>query len=643
MDKRALLSICLVFDLYAASCERIGFDEIMPCVVHGVCTTCQSSSCNNCIKCSSGPCKRNDRDCEVRACVTCSDKGSFCSLPENRLFEDDGKTRTKACKRDGEGACSFGCATPHSVFIPRSQGANTARELAGWEEFIHQYDVGEFYLTTGHVLGYYNSFRTDRIAHALFGDTVLRFAGSRVPTRGRCELLADNFGLSPEFRGEVSIHPRIENVIFDNQFFIGLDPWLCGLYARIHIPVVHTRWSLGLHQKVIEKGSSEFPTCYMAGTAVPATDDIVKALSGKFLFGEMQEPWHFGRFCCGSQSRTGVADCDLILGYDFWQCDTYHLGCYGQLVAPTGNKPSARHIFEPVLGNGHHWELGLGISGHLVLWERDTDHSLAIYVEGNATHLFKNTQHRSFDFCKNGLLSRYMLLKELDDTLAYTGKLINGIDFATRQVEVSIAVKGDISAKLSYRSPCLIFDLGYNFYGQTRESLSCVSRDPRIVGIKGTEGVCGLEYQVQGTQPPLTFGPLVAQIPLNSTQSDATIRRGALTDNAQSPAAQSPQDIVVSAFSRQTGSIEGRDVIPAFVSNPPVVLSSDDLHLRSGAMPSMVTQKVFGYIGYNFAECDTWYNPYVGIGGELEVDGLSCSERSSLNQWGIWIKGGLEF
>ena len=75
--------------------------------------------------------------------------------------------------------------------------------------------------------------------------------------------------------------------------------------------------------------------------------------------------------------------------------------------------------------------LGLGVSGHLILWEQDTNHSLAIYLEGNATHLFKNSQHRSFDFCKNGLLSRYMLLKELDDSLMYTGNLINGINLIT--------------------------------------------------------------------------------------------------------------------------------------------------------------------------------------------------------------------
>ncbi|GAF94037.1 unnamed protein product, partial [marine sediment metagenome] len=53
----------------------------------------------------------------------------------------------------------------------------------------------------------------------------------------------------------------------------------------------------------------------------------------------------------------------------------------------------------------------------------------------------------------------------------YAGNLINAINFATRPVEVSIAAKGDISAKLAVRTPHIIADLGYNFYGRTHESL----------------------------------------------------------------------------------------------------------------------------------------------------------------------------
>ena len=136
--------------------------------------------------------------------------------------------------------CCLGCESPSTVFIPRSVGADTARELAGWEEFIYQYDVGDYYLVTGHVLGYSHSLHAERIARSLFGNSVLHFSGSQVRDRPHCSLLADNFGLSTHFKGSLHIHPKIENIFFDNQFFIGLDPWLCGLYARIHAPLVHT-------------------------------------------------------------------------------------------------------------------------------------------------------------------------------------------------------------------------------------------------------------------------------------------------------------------------------------------------------------------------------------------------------------------
>ena len=255
----------------------------------------------------------------------------------------------------------------------------------------------------------------------------------------------------------------------------------------------------------------------MSEDATPASCDIIQALSGNFTFGDMQEPWHYGRFKCGTQTKTGLADIDLILGYNYWQSDFYHFGVYGQVVAPTGNKFKAHTIFEPLIGNAHHWELGIGLSGHMVLWERDADQSLAVYVEGNMTHLFKNRQMRSFDFCHNGLLSRYMLLKELNhvgDSFEYSGRLINAINFATRPVDVSVPLKGDISGKLSYRSPCFIVDLGYNFYGIMEERIEFSKcNEEKLYGIKGNEGVCALEYATEGTVPPLKFGPWCEKYP----------------------------------------------------------------------------------------------------------------------------------
>lgn len=645
---RLLAILYMSLEVTSSHCaqKKPTMPAIMPSVVHGICTSCNSSSCARCSKCSAAPCIRDDRDCDtLRTCTFCSDKSPFCSLVDNRNFEDTLEPRTVCGSKDDKN-CSLGCSPLRSVFIPRSVGSNTARELAGWEEFIHQFAVGDYYLTTGHVLGYGHSFRSERIARALFGATTLCFAGSQVAHRGRCELLADNFGLSPHFRGSLHIHPVIENIFFDNQFFIGLDPLLCGLYVRAHLPIVHTRWNLELRQSIKSNGCQDFPACYMGENSQPALCDIIEALKGQFTFGEMQEPWRFGRFREGTRTKTGVADIDLIAGYDWWQCDTSHVGVYGQLVVPTGNKPSACFIFEPLIGNGKHWELGIGISAHLVLWERDTDQNLAVYLEGNVAHLFKNTQMRSFDFCNNGPLSRYMLLKELaqvNDSFEYTGRLINAINVATRPVEVSIAAKADFSAKFSYRSPCFIADIGYNFYGQTKEHLTFKKcSDTRVFGIKGTEGVCALEYETVGSHPPLSFGPLVQKIPLNATQSNATIRRSASTDNPVAVPA-SPDDITVTAFSRQEGVIEGPDVLRAFESVPPVLITQDSLHKRSGAMQAQATHKIFGYLGYNFFSLDWCYNPYLGLGGEVEFDARTCEEFSALNQWSVWVKGGFEF
>ncbi len=597
---------------------------VIPCMRNGVCGACQTSSCSTCVKLGSqqgyvaeeneGPCSR------------CRDTSRFCAGAAHELER---------------GPC------PRTLFIPRSQGTDTARELVGWEEFIHQFDVGDYYLTTGHVLGYYRSFRPERLAQQLFGDTILRFAGSQVADRRPCELIADNFGLSPEFRGSLTINPLIENIVLDNQFFLGLDPLACGLYLRFHLPLVHTRWDLRLCPIIEEKGSKTFPECYMAEDQTATMRSLLRAISGDTVFGDQHEPWDYGRILDGPQTKTGLADIDVIVGYDVSQSDTHHAGFYGQLVLPTGNRYNPCSVFYPMVGNARHVELGGGFSAHIVLYEYTAENNLSFWIEGNAVHMFKNTQMRSFDFCENGLLSRYMLLKELnrvDGNLVYSGNLSNAINFATRPAEVSIAVKGDVSAKFALRTPRIIADLGYNFYGRTKETL-CLrdTTDEKIYAFKGTEGVCGLEYATVGQQPPIEFGPLVRKIPLNSSQHCATIRTAALPDNPQEPEKVNPSDIIVTAFSVQEGPIEAPGVMPAFESAPPVVVTTDDLCLPSGTLPAQATHKVFGYLGYNFYDVDWCYNPYLGIGGEAEFDARSLSVRSALNQWSVFIKGGFEF
>ena len=79
------------------------------------------------------------------------------------------------------------------------------------------------------------------MAEYFFGSTGLTFTGSQVANRPR-DLLADEFGLPTTFQGSALIFPRIDNVILDFNYQIGLDEWLYGLYFKCNAPIVNTRW-----------------------------------------------------------------------------------------------------------------------------------------------------------------------------------------------------------------------------------------------------------------------------------------------------------------------------------------------------------------------------------------------------------------
>lgn len=589
------------------------------------CTLCRNgsngSSCNNgCFSCPA--CPNIDSSCADLSCLpdVCPQKGTSC---DSGFF-------------------------PRSIFIPRSIGANTARELVAWQNFIHRPTNGCSYITWASTFGYNHSYRPERIARYLFGNCILRFAGSQITNRSNCEILADNFGLSTTFRGNLRVCPEIQNYYLDNQIFVGLDNLLCGLYFRIHAPLAYTIWNLNMKANNFKdlNNCKDFPQCYMADSSTKATCDINQALSGDFTFGNMQTPWEFGKFCCKRNNKFALADVDLILGYDIFKTPLYHIGVYAQAVMPTGNKPKSRFIFEPIVGNAKHFEFGGGISAHALFWQPDADQSLGLYLEANVTHMFANRQCRSFDFCRQGHLSRYLLLKEYNENLEFSGNLINAINVTTIPSKVSINVKGDVSLKLAYRYCSYAFDLGYNFYGNSKETLRLCKKNNNLIntkkfGIKGNQGTCALVYNVS-SQVPVQLTTQLEKINLNSTSSNSTINCSGAVDNPNSINI-APNSFAVTALSAQSGAINAPDVIQAFTSNPPQILTCNDLDLCSGVAAATATHKIFGYMGYEFIGYNCKIIPYAGIGAEVEFDALACFEQTSLNQWGIWIKAGIAF
>lgn len=614
----------------------------------GFCNTCQSECIGNCIQQNCiDPCTTQQELWNLaQAQDTCPINNQVCC--KNRKYPQYTSIR--------------------SVFIPRSQGADTARELIGWQEFI--YNPNKI-ITTGQVLSYTRSYQPELINFYLFNrQNSLNFTGSQVNTTNNipaCSLIADYFGLSTNFQGTLGLSPRIENIIFDNQFFFNLNHWLCGLYARVHFPIVNTRWKLNPCANIISRGN-DFPECYMSNTSIPSANNFENALNGTYNYGSQGSPLLFGRFDFNTRDLTKVADIDLILGYNYYQNMYSHLGAYIQVVVPTGNTPNPTFIFNPIVGNGKHWELGIGLSAHKTLWYLSNDSLINIYLEGNFTHMFKSCQLRSFDLCNNGPLGRYLLLREFDaDGQTPTGRILPAINITTLPVNTKVNVKGDFTLKLAYQDPIgLNIDFGYNIYAHSPERLSKYNNGLALptqnkYGIKGTQGTCYLAYTTEGAEPNTSFGSLVTTEPLNSTVSNAQINRIGSIDNPESAPIPAGTDIAVTWNSIQSGNINAAEVIEANLSAPAQNITINSLNLHSGLASGSLTHTLFTYAGYNYLNCFNNIDAYFGLGFKVEFDGKIATERrilencltlneqiqddflSSLNQWGIWLKAGISY
>jgi hypothetical protein len=499
---------------------------------------------------------------------------------------------------------------------------------------------------------YQRTRREHRINRCLFGGRdQLVFAGQNAFDRQDGDFRAEEFGLASDFRGAFSPCPRIENFIFDFNFQWEFGDWfdcLDNLYFRINLPVVHSRWRLGVNDccdcRPSDTGNTFFPPCQFAEGAVTPTHSLSEALSGDFTFGDKNRRDEFGRVRFCRQSRTDLANLDLILGWNFWNCDTYRIGAYLLTVAPTARRGCHdRFFFAPVNTDNRHWQLGGGLQAYWDLWNCGDDHNVTLMIDGYATHLFRHCDHRSFDFARNGCFSRYLLLKEFNANNNFTGNLVRAIDaFNTRTVDSKVDVQGEFLLQFIWRHCGWSAGLGYNLYGRSCEKLcfrencdfgQCGSR----FGINGCTGVCARNF-IPGT------GLIGSSQVLNATASDATFTSCGTVDNAVLL-----EDTTTNIFGLAFNSLTDpftpiTDLTIAEASeidsaSSPVFVTTNDLDLRSGASPSLVSHKLFGHVNYTLPDCD--WAPFVGVGAEVEWG--SCRRCCSPDQWGVWVKTGVTF
>lgn len=618
--------------------------------------------------------------------------------------------------------CSTNCSTSTSNVVlqhlsPRSTSVNLARQFVGVLPIIEELTCSDecypgFISAT---LEFDKTFNALDISHKLLGPALMsngccqaiEVSGSAVTDRSSTALLAENFGLAPNFHSVVNIDPRVTNAVGDLQGYFRLDSLLHGLYFYIHAPITNTKWNMHVCENIGNTGGAD----YAAGTFGPGTisnsnllHSFTEYISGQgtptltgttplgATFTETFNALEYARWAvgpCDSRSRTGLADLRMWLGYDWLNCEKYGIGMGLVVAAPTGNKPDGRYIFDAVVGNGHFWEVGALIKGDYIFWENcDGDHSLTGFTQANFTHLFGSKQRRTFDL-KDKPLSRYMLAARFQNnssapflygdptegstaspTLSdyvFAGEYTPVANLTTFCVNVSNNIQIDWIAMLNYQRCNLSIDLGYELWyrGCEKVKFNCTANAiaANSWALKGDASMFGFTDASIGTIPQGT------PVPLGATESGATVFAGTnagQTDPTTNPGIDNPQYAIASNLNASPVLFEAvidntTNQLQTRTSIQSVFLTGDDIDI-CGAQSRGLSNKIFANVCFNFNSyawnCVCW-QPFLGAGAMGEFSSSrrgcnsdcrtssSCNEstcrNSAFSQWGIWIKGGFVF
>lgn len=202
-----------------------------------------------------------------------------------------------------------------------------------------------------------------------------------------------------------------------------------------------------------------------------------------------QNSWNYGKIN-GKNSKGGLADINIKLGSSYLYQE-FSLYPFLGIIIPTGNKPSAKFLFEPIVGNNKHFGIQVGSFSFLEI----AAHAFA-YMDINLTYLFKNKQTRMFDLIDKDW-SRYMLIYQSpNDALAAfnnAGSPENGdvgspgINYFTRQCEVSPRLQFQATGRIWFIKNIFKNEFGLSIFARNGEKI-IFSKKEENAALVGTAG-----------------------------------------------------------------------------------------------------------------------------------------------------------
>lgn len=416
------------------------------------------------------------------------------------------------------GALDAKVHTDKTFLMPRSHNENMAMEYTGWHKQFRKKNVNKWDGTI-QATGFYQASRNDEDLGKYFGkynsatgpnvtnpyaDDIQDFiwVTSRpavVNTNGATinnemmllldpqHIIYDYDGTADGFIADAdsldvkgTFRPKQTSygVVFD--WHQKLDKLTKGLYLKVSVPVVHVKNDMNicytganLTQLVPEYGNTS------------NTVSLAQYLGGAYSLTNSQDALTHAKIC-GDNNKTGVADVDVTLGYNFMYNEHKHFGVNVALTIPTSSTPNGEFLFEETLGYAGHWALGMGIDCAFELWQHGSK-SLEFVGAVNYKYVLNATEKRTlgirYPYELNGTspdndfeasiagkripMGWYMLGGEVGQTGLFP--LANVL---TRDVGVEPGSRVEALADLAFNWGNFTFDFGYNLFAKEAENVT---------------------------------------------------------------------------------------------------------------------------------------------------------------------------
>jgi len=527
-------------------------------------------------------------------------KGFFC-ITLLAVCGTVGSAKAKSCEDECSGqetVCPVDCPKEkgdvygHTFWNARPVHQNEARKMMGVEDKIHLFGKEEFYGVASVALSFGETFKSKKIGEFFsFVPT-----GNRMTygANGTSDIFNVEFGTTSS--GTICFKPKIKNFIADLDLFVGWDEFVCGLWTRIGIPINVTSWDFNIVD--VPADTTTLATAnYETGSVTLSTTAVTPVVNANLREGFNGLPFgdvpalKYARVC-GKHTQTQVSGLVLDLGYDVIRRERGHLALSLHFVAPTGTKPEAKWLFEPISGAAHMWELGGTVNTGYQLWENcDGDQRVNVYFDAVVDHEFGSTQRRTFSLLKpsdgaKNAGSQYFILKQFNEAGTAVTGLERAANITTAEVKVSCDVMADLALMLQYDRCNFSFGLGWEFWLRTREKLKCS--------------------------------------PIFTALADTTVKYAVKPDGVDSAS-----NLLTATSASTIG-----DVV---TDSTQTFLNTNDIDLCSALHPQSFSNKAFGFVGYNWKDCE--WQPYILLGGEVEFG----NDNKAANEWFVDLKGGISF